>query len=70
MDNAAKEALGCVKGKKATKPYWWDKDIENDIKDKKPKYEMYLNNKTENKRTLKRAQIEVRRKIVQQKIET
>lgn len=45
IQSAAYEALGVYEPIQNRKPYWWAPDIENDIKEKRDKYQRFLNTK-------------------------
>lgn len=72
IHEAATEALGVYENNvKQYKPYWWDKEIKQEIEDKRRKYQQYLSSKNvEHKRLYKEAQANVRRRISQKKNET
>ncbi|XP_045480900.1 uncharacterized protein LOC123685288 [Harmonia axyridis] len=56
---AAKEALGFVENNAKPTPYWWDEEIEDEIKIKRKKYRQYLNTKRQRDWTKKRAEFEI-----------
>lgn len=71
LHSAAEEALGKYEPTKRNKPYWWDQEIEEQIKEKRKLHITYLNNKSdENKNKYKGAQAKVRKMITQRKNET
>jgi hypothetical protein len=71
IQEAALEALGHNDINRRAKPYWWDPDIENDIEDKRQKYNKYLRTlKDVDKILYKAAQAKVRKKITQKKNES
>lgn len=45
IHSAAYEALGMYEPTKNRKPYWWDPDKENDLKEKRDKYQKLPNTK-------------------------
>lgn len=59
---AAEEALGKYERLKRQKPYWWDRKIEDLIKNKREKYNKYLNTKAiQDKIKYKKVQTKVRK---------
>lgn len=68
LQEAATEALGLqIKNHRKT-PYWWDEEIEEEIKNKREKYKKTLNTRTDaDKVEYKRVQAKVRKMICQKK---
>lgn len=71
MRVAAYEVLGLISQRtKQNEPYWWDKQIEKEIKEKREKYHTFLNTKRYiDKMAYKEAQVRVRQMITQKKNE-
>lgn len=68
---AAIEALGFVKNNAKPTLYWWDEEIEDEMKIKREKYQQYLNTKREGDWTSYRnQQTRVRKKITTKKNES
>ena len=73
IHSAAMEALGVSEnnGKSKEQPYWWDEQIEREIKDKREKYHRFLSSrKAEDKTSYRHAQARVRRLITEKKNES
>lgn len=71
VHEAAKESLGYLENTDRQKPYWWDEEIEKEIKEKKQTYGKYLSTQTEQHKELyKQSQRRVRNMITQKKNET
>lgn len=62
----ANEALGVYKMEVESKPYWWDEDIEKDVRERRYLNQRFLvSKKQEDKMLFKESQARVRRKITQ-----
>lgn len=72
IHSAAKEALGmCNESKDVQKPYWWDKEVEEVIEEKRRKYHDYLASRTADTRgAYRKAQARVRLLITRKKNES
>ncbi|XP_057663198.1 uncharacterized protein LOC130898146 [Diorhabda carinulata] len=71
MIAAAEEAFGRSDNTRRPRTYWWDKEIEDLINDKKVKFSKFLCTKNDNdKRNFKEAQTKVRKAITKKKNET
>lgn len=68
LHEAATETLGYLIKTNKKQPYWWDAEIEQEIEDKRRKYQKFVNTKDNtDKIVYKEAQAKVRRMICQKK---